>query len=177
MTTHETADREVWLAARRDLLAREKELTRQSDQLARERQALPWVAVEKEYVFDTPAGAKTLAELFEGRSQLLVYHFMAHPEIEGGFCPSCSLSADHFSGPIPHLNERDVTFTCVSRAPLDHILEYRERMGWTFPWASSLGSDFNYDMGVSFTDEQRAGTAPAEYNFAPIEQPSRSFRA
>ena len=171
MPKHETASREEWLAARRDLLARDKALTRMSDQLARERQALPWVRVDKEYVFETVGGSRTLAELFDGRSQLLVYHFMFHEEIDGDFCPSCSLAADHFDGPLPHLNERDVTFTCVSRAPLDRIEDYKERMGWSFPWASSLGSDFNPDFHVSFTDGQRAGTEPAEYNFAPADRP------
>jgi predicted dithiol-disulfide oxidoreductase (DUF899 family) len=171
MTTHATASRDEWLDARRDLLAREKELTKLSDDLARERQELPWVPVDKEYAFETPEGTKTLAELFDGRSQLLVYHFMFHPEIDGDFCPSCSLAADHFDGPRPHLNQRDVTLTCVSRAPLDRIEAYKERMGWTFPWASSLGSDFNYDLNVSFTDEQRSGEADAEYNFRPIDEP------
>jgi predicted dithiol-disulfide oxidoreductase (DUF899 family) len=171
MPTHETCGREEWLAARRDLLAREKQLTRLSDEVARERLALPWVEVDKPYSFETPAGTKSLEELFDGRSQLLVYHFMYSPEIDGGFCKSCSLTADHLDGPLPHLNARDVTLTCASRAPLDEIESYRERMGWAFPWASSLGSDFNYDFQASFTDEQRAGREPAEYNFAPIDEP------
>ena len=171
MPTHEISGREEWLAARRDLLTREKQLTRLTDEIARERQALPWVKVDEPYAFDTPDGTKTLAELFDGRSQLLVYHFMYSPEIDGGFCKSCSLLADHLDGPRPHLNARDVTLTCVSRAPLDEIDAYKTRMGWSFPWASSLPSSFNYDFQASFTDAQRAGTAPAEYNFAPIEEP------
>jgi predicted dithiol-disulfide oxidoreductase (DUF899 family) len=168
---HRTASREEWLAARRELLAKEKELTRLSDELARERLELPWVPLEKEYRFETPEGTKTLAELFDGRSQLLVYHFMYSLEIDGEFCRSCSLAADHFDGPAAHLNARDVSFTAIARAPLDKIEAYKARMGWEFPWASSLGSDFNFDFNVSFTEAQRAGEAEAEYNFAPIEQP------
>jgi predicted dithiol-disulfide oxidoreductase (DUF899 family) len=170
MTTHEVATREDWLAARRELLEREKELTKLSDDLAEHRRALPWVRVDKDYTFDTPAGAKTLAELFDGRSQLLVYHFMVSDKIDGEFCPSCSLAAEHFDGPIPHLNQRDVTLTAISRAPLDKLEAYKERMGWRFPWASSLGSDFNYDFNVSFTEEQQNG-APAEYNFRSADSP------
>jgi len=168
-TAHRTATREEWLVARRELLEKEKELTRRSDELARERLELPWVPVEKEYRFDTPEGTKTLAELFEGRSQLLVYHFMYSPEIDGEFCPSCSLAADHFDGPRAHLEQRDVSFTAIARGPLEKIEAYKARMGWEFPWVSSLGSDFNYDFNVSFTQEQRAGEA--EYNFSPIKQP------
>ena len=171
MPTHEVSGRAEWLAARRDLLAREKHLTRLSDEIARERQALPWVRVDKEYEFETPDGTRTLAELFDGRSQLLVYHFMYSPEIDGGFCPSCSLLADHLDGPLPHLNARDVTLTCVSRAPVEEIEAYKERMSWGFPWASALESDFNFDFHASFTDAQRNGEEPAEYNFAPIEEP------
>ncbi len=170
-TAHPTATREEWLVARRELLEKEKELTRRSDELARERLELPWVPVEKEYRFETPEGTKSLADLFEGRSQLLVYHFMYSPEIDGEFCPSCSLAADHFDGPAPHLAARGVGFTAISRAPLDKIEAYKARMGWEFPWASSLGSDFNFDFNVSFTEEQRAGEAEAEYNFAPIPEP------
>jgi predicted dithiol-disulfide oxidoreductase (DUF899 family) len=156
--------REEWLAARRELLAAEKEHTRRGDELARRRRALPRVAVEKEYGFDTEDGRKTLAELFEGRSQLLVYHFMFGPEYEAG-CPSCSAIADGFNGIVPHLAHRaDVTMLCVSRAPLAKLLAYRERMGWTFPWASSYGGDFNYDFATSRSEEAlREG---GEYNFA-----------
>ena len=169
MTDHRTADRQEWLAARRDLLEKEKELTRLSDELARERLELPWVPLDKDYRFETTEGTKTLAELFDGRSQLLVYHFMYSPEIDGEFCPSCSLSADHFDGPSAHLAERDVSFACISRAPVEKIEAYKQRMGWEFPWVSSLGSDFNYDFNVSFTEEEQKGEGT--YNFGPIEQP------
>jgi predicted dithiol-disulfide oxidoreductase (DUF899 family) len=155
--------REEWRAAREELLQREKELTRRSDELARERQELPWVPVEKEYTFETDDGTKTLAELFDGRSQLLIYHFMFGPEYTAG-CPTCSAGADTFDGAVPHLNARDVTFLCVSRAPLERLQAYKQRMGWSFPWASSLGTDFNFDFGVSHTEEQMAqflqGDAP-----------------
>ena len=161
--------RAEWLAARRALLAREKELTRLSDELARERQELPWVPVEKEYTLATAAGTRTLAQLFDGRSQLLVYHFMFSPEIPGEFCPSCSSFADQLDGAIPHLNARDVTMICIARAPVDKIEAYKRRMGWRFPWASSLDSEFNFDYGVSFTEQQRA--AGAEYNFRWIDEP------
>src|SRR3954452_5497425 len=153
MTAHKVGTREEWLSARRELLAAEKEHTRRGDELARQRRELPWVPVEKEYVFDTEEGRKTLAELFAGRPQLLVYHFMFGPEYEAG-CPSCSAIADGFNGFVPHLAHRaDVTMLCVSRAPLPKLLAYRERMGWTFPWASSAGSDFNYDFATSRTEE------------------------
>ena len=139
MTAHTVGTREEWLAARRDLLAAEKEHTRRADELARRRRELPWVPVEKAYAFDTEDGRKTLAGLFDGRSQLIVYHFMFGPEYESG-CPSCSAIADGFNGVVPHLAHRaDVTMLCVSRAPLAKLLAYRERMGWTFPWASSHG--------------------------------------
>ena len=155
--------REEWLAARNALLEREKELTRRGDELARERRELPWVPVEKEYSFETDDGTKTLAELFHGRSQLLVYHFMFGPEYTAG-CPTCSAGADTFDGAVPHLNARDVTFLCVSRAPLEKLQAYKQRMGWSFPWASSLGTDFNFDFDVSHTEEQLAqflqGDAP-----------------
>jgi predicted dithiol-disulfide oxidoreductase (DUF899 family) len=150
---HKIGTREEHQAARDALLEREKELTRRSDELARERRELPWVAIEKEYSFDTEGGTKTLAELFDGRSQLVVYHFMFGPAYEAG-CPVCSSSADSFDGAFAHLNARDTTFTAISRAPLDKLLAYRERMGWTFPWASSEGSDFNFDFGASQTEEQ-----------------------
>jgi predicted dithiol-disulfide oxidoreductase (DUF899 family) len=168
MTQHQTATRGEWLAARRDLLEREKELTRRSDELARERQALPWVRIEEEYRFETGAGTKTLAELFRDRSQLMVYHFMFSPEWEEG-CPSCSLSADGFDGQMVHLNQRDVTMIAVSRAPLEKLEAYKRRMGWHFDWVSSLGSDFNFDFGVSFSDADRA--RGVDYNFEPIGDP------
>jgi predicted dithiol-disulfide oxidoreductase (DUF899 family) len=153
---HERAGtREEWLAARESLLEREKELTRRSDELARERQALPWVRIEKEYHFATEQGTKTLAELFDGRSQLLVYHFMFGPDYEAG-CPVCSSSADTVNGAVPHLNARDLTMLYVSRAPLEKLEAYKRRMGWTFPWASSYESDFNFDFEVSAPKEQVA---------------------
>jgi predicted dithiol-disulfide oxidoreductase (DUF899 family) len=157
--------REEWLAARTALLEKEKELTRRSDELARERQELPWVRIEKDYEFETGEGTKTLAELFDGRSQLLVYHFMFGPDYTAG-CPTCSAIADSFDGFVVHLNHHDVTMLCVSRAPLEKLEAYKRRLGWQFPWASSYGSDFNFDFGVSFTDDQlRSG---AEYNFRTV---------
>ncbi len=155
MTAHKVGTREEWQRARDELLVREKELTRRNDELARERRELPWVAIDKEYRFDTEAGSRTLAELFDGRSQLVVYHFMFGPQYEAG-CPVCSSAADMFDGAAEHLRARDVTFTCVSRASLPKLLAYRERMGWTFPWASSAGTDFNFDFGVSHTEEEIA---------------------
>jgi predicted dithiol-disulfide oxidoreductase (DUF899 family) len=154
MPDHRVGTREEWAAARADLLEREKALTRESDELARLRRELPWVRVEKEYGFDTEAGERTLADLFDGRSQLLVYHFMFGPEYSAG-CPVCSSGADTFDGAVPHLNAKDVTFTCVSRAPLDRLLEYRERMGWSFPWVSQKG-DFNADFGALNRPEELA---------------------
>jgi predicted dithiol-disulfide oxidoreductase (DUF899 family) len=148
MTDHKTGTRAQWLAAREELLAREKEHTRLGDELARRRRELPWVPVEKEYRFHTDDGPRTLAELFDGRGQLLVYHFMFGPGYEGG-CPSCSSTADSFNGVLAHLRARDVTMICVSRAPIGKLLAYRERMGWDFTWASSHDSDFNVDFGVS----------------------------
>jgi predicted dithiol-disulfide oxidoreductase (DUF899 family) len=162
------ATRAQWLAERRALLEREKELTRLRDELAEERRRLPWVPVEKHYEFDTPDGVRTLAELFDGRSQLLVYHFMFGPDWTEG-CPSCSFWADSFDGAVLHLRHRDVTMIAVSRAPLDALLAYRERMGWSFAWVSSLRNDFNFDYGVSFTESQRAGGA--EYNYRLVEKP------
>jgi predicted dithiol-disulfide oxidoreductase (DUF899 family) len=155
MTDHKVGTREEWLAARAELLEQEKELTRRSDELARQRRELPWVPIEKEYSFETDAGTKTLAELFEGRSQLLVYHFMFGPEYTAG-CPVCSSGADTFDGAVPHLKARDVTFLCGSRAPLERLQAYKRRMGWTFPWVSSEGSDFNFDFNVSHTEEELA---------------------
>jgi predicted dithiol-disulfide oxidoreductase (DUF899 family) len=154
MPEHRTATREEWLAARGELLEREKELTRRSDELAKERMELPWVPVEKDYSFETEEGTKTLAELFGGRSQLLVYHFMFGPEYTAG-CPICSAAAGCFDGSVVHLNHRGVTFLCASRAPLERLQAYKRRMGWSFPWVSSLGSHFNFDFGVSFTKEQQ----------------------
>jgi predicted dithiol-disulfide oxidoreductase (DUF899 family) len=149
--------REEWLAARIALLEREKALTRRSDELAREREQLPWVRVDKEYAFDTNEGVKTLAELFDGRSQLLVYHFMFGPTVEGwpeAGCPGCSFTADSLDGAVVHLPHRDVTFVAVSKAPLENLNAYKERMGWGFPWVSYGDSDFNLDFGV-FTEEGR----------------------
>jgi predicted dithiol-disulfide oxidoreductase (DUF899 family) len=155
MPEHEVGTREQHQAAREELLKREKELTRRSDELARERRELPWVRVEKEYEFDTDDGKKTLEELFNGRSQLLVYHFMFGPRYEAG-CPVCSSGADTYDGAVPHLKARDVTFLCDSRAPLEKLNAYKQRMGWSFPWVSSLETDFRFDFGVSQTDEQAA---------------------
>jgi len=168
MDMHRTGTRDQWRAEREALLAREKELTRLGDELARERQALPWVPVEQEYVFDTPDGRRSLAELFDGRSQLLVYHFMLGPEAEE-VCPSCSSIADGVNGPHVHLEHHDVAFVAVSRAPLAKIEAYRARMGWTFRWASSHGSDFNFDFGVSSTEERPLH----EYNFRAIPEADR----
>jgi predicted dithiol-disulfide oxidoreductase (DUF899 family) len=162
MTKHATGTREEWLAARIALLAAEKELTRRSDQLARQRQELPWVRLDKEYSFATDEGNASLADLFRGRSQLLVYHFMFGPDYTAG-CPACSAIADGFNGFTPHLANHDVMLWAVSRAPLDKLHAYKQRMGWSFPWASSQDSDFNFDFDVSLTQEQqRSGS---EYNF------------
>src|SRR5215211_5968353 len=162
MTDHKTGTREEWLAARRELLEAEKALTRRSDELARQRQELPWVRIDKEYRFETEDGTASLADLFRGRSQLLTYHFMFGPEYTAG-CPSCSAIADCFDGFIVHLNNHDVTMLCVSRAPLEKLQAYKRRMGWQFPWVSSLGSDFNFDFDVSFTEEQQR--EPVTYNY------------
>ena len=155
MPAHTVGTREEHARARAEVLAREKELTRANDELSRARRELPWVPVESEYRFDTEAGPRTLAELFDGRPQLVVYHFMFGPSYEAG-CPVCSSAADSFNGAVPHLNARGVTFTCISRAPLSRLQAYRERMGWSFPWASSLESPFNFDFGASATPEQLA---------------------
>ncbi len=157
MTEHRVGTREEWLAARVALLAEEKELTRRSDELARKRRELPWVPVKKEYVFETGERPRTLAELFDGRSQLLVYHFMFGPSVEGwpeAGCPGCSYTADSLDGAVIHLTHRDVTFVAVSRAPVERLHAYRERMGWGFPWVSFGDSDFNLDLAV-FTEEGR----------------------
>jgi len=153
MVQHKAATREEWLAARNALLVKEKELTRRSDQLAAERRNLPWVPIEKEYSFDTGDGPRTLPELFDGRSQLIVYHFMFGPAYTAG-CPVCSSAADTFNGAVPHLNARDVTFTCISRAPLDKLQAYERRMGWSFPWASSYGNDYNFDLEISRPEQE-----------------------
>ncbi|MFF4117527.1 DUF899 domain-containing protein [Streptomyces sp. NPDC001714] len=163
MTTHKTGTREEWLAARLELLKAEKELTRRGDELARQRQELPWVRVDKDYRFETSEGTVSLAGLFQGRSQLLVYHFMFGPDYTAG-CPSCSAIADGFDGSVIHLAHHDVAFWAVSRAPLAKLHTYRQRMGWSFPWASSYGSDFNFDFGVAHTEQEWEAGAVA-YNF------------
>jgi predicted dithiol-disulfide oxidoreductase (DUF899 family) len=172
MTTHKTGTREEWLAARLDLLGAEKELTRRSDEVARRRQELPWVRIDKAYRFETDDGTASLADLFRGRSQLLIYHFMFGPDYTGG-CPACSSIADGFGGFVIHLANHDVTLAAVSRAPLAKLQAYKRRMGWAFPWASSLGSDFNFDFKVEVTEEQqREGSI--EYNYrreAPAREP------
>jgi predicted dithiol-disulfide oxidoreductase (DUF899 family) len=163
MTTHKTGTRKEWLTARLELLEAEKELTRRSDELARRRQELPWVRIDKEYRFDTDEGNASLADLFRGRSQLLVYHFMFGPDYKAG-CPSCSAIADGFNGIAVHLANHDVMLWAVSRAPLAKLQAYKRRMGWTFPWASSFGSDFNPDFSVGFSEaQQREGGI--EYNY------------
>lgn len=167
---HPVVSRDQWIAERKALLAREKELTRLRDQIARERRALPWVRVEKNYVFDTPQGARTLADLFEGRCQLLVQHFMFGPGWEEG-CKSCSFMADHNDGANMHLAQRDITLLAVSRAPLADIERFRQRMGWQFNWVSSYGNDFNYDFGVSFTPEEMA-RGEVYYNYVMQSFPS-----
>ena len=163
ITTYKTGTREEWLAARLDLLAAEKELTRRSDELAQRRQELPWVRVDKAYRFETDEGSASLADLFRGRSQLLVYHFMFGPNYKAG-CPSCSTIADAFDGFVVHLANHDVTLSAVSRAPLAKLQAYKQRMGWTFPWASSHGADFNFDFNVSITEEQQR-KGGVEYNY------------
>lgn len=174
VTAHATGTREEWLAARLELLEAEKELSRRGDDVARQRQALPWVRIDEPYAFDTIDGSATLAELFRGRSQLIVYHFMFGPDWEEG-CPSCSSVADGFDGTHRHLHNHDVAFTAVSRAPLGTLVAYRTRMGWSFPWASSAPSTFNFDFDVSFTPDRVA--AGQTYNYRPLaatlEDPSR----
>ena len=163
MTDHKIGTRDEWLAARLELLEAEKALTRRGDELARRRQELPWVRIDKEYRFETDDGSASLADLFRGRSQLLIYHFMFGPEYEAG-CPSCSAIADGFDGSVVHLANHDVTLCAVSRAPLAKLQAYRQRMGWSFPWASSFGSDFNYDFQAGHTREQQQ-SGVGEYNF------------
>ncbi|RDJ25151.1 DUF899 domain-containing protein [Bosea caraganae] len=163
MQQHPIVSREEWLAARQALLAHEKEETRLRDKVRAARQALPWVKLGKDYAFETPTGTRKLADLFDGRSQLMIYHFMFGPDWEAG-CPGCSFLADHLDGTLPHLNNHDVTLVAVSRAPLAKIEAYKRRMGWGFPWVSSFGSDFNSDFHVSFTPEELASGA-VDYNF------------
>ena len=166
--THPTATRDEWRAQRIDLLAREKELTRLRDELSAARRAMPWVPIDQAYRFESETGSKSLADLFDGRSQLVVYHFKFGPDWGEG-CPSCSFWADSFDGIGVHLAHRDTTFVAVSEAPLSKLLAYRQCMGWSFPWVSSGGSDFNYDFGVSFTPEQQASSG--DYNFRTVERP------
>lgn len=168
MTTHRVGTREEWTAARCALLEAEKDLNRRRDELAEQRRALPWVRVDTPYSFDGPDGTVSLDELFDGRGQLLVYHFMFGPDWDEG-CPSCSFWADSFDGVGVHLAHRDVTFVCVSRAAYPKLAAYRQRMGWSFPWFSSAPSDFNVDFGVSFTPEQQANGGT--YNFAHQDHP------
>ncbi len=184
MTKHRTGTRKEWLAARLELLEAEKELTRHSDDLARRRQELPWVRIDKEYRFETDEGSASLADLFRGRSQLLVYHFMFGPDYTAG-CPSCSAIADGFNGVVVHLANHDVMLWTVSRAPLAKLQAYKRRMGWVFPWASSSGSDFNFDFNVSFTEEQQR-EGRVEYNYqrgghamdmTPVPEPVRKLAA
>ena len=160
---NEVVSRDKWLAARLELLEAEKELTRRSDELARQRQELPWVRIDKEYRFETDQGSASLADLFRGRSQLLVYHFMFGPDYKAG-CPSCSAIADGFDGFVVHLANHDITLSAVSRAPLAKLQAYKRRMGWSFPWASAFGSEFNYDFQTANTEEQQRSGA-VEYNF------------
>src|ERR1700736_3042437 len=167
MTDHKIGTREEWLAARLELLEAEKALTRRGDELAQRRQELPWVRVDKEYRFETDEGKASLADLFRGHSQLLIYHFMFGPEYTAG-CPSCSAIADGFDGSVVHLANHDVTLCAVSRAPLPKLQGYKKRMGWSFPWASSFGSDFNYDFQVAHTKEQEQSGA-VEYNFRAMD--------
>jgi predicted dithiol-disulfide oxidoreductase (DUF899 family) len=167
---HAVVSQTEWLAARKALLAKEKEFSKARDQLSAARRELPWVKVEKNYIFDGPNGKETLSDLFAGRSQLIVYHFMLGPGWKDG-CPSCSLLADHFDGATIHLAQRDVTLVVVSRAPLAEIEAYKKRMGWRFKWVSSFGTDFNRDFHVSFTPEEKA-RGKVEYNYTMTEFPS-----
>ena len=168
MTSHTTGTYEEWLAAREELLAREKEHTRQGDELARQRRELPWARVEKEYRFDTDDGTRTLSELFDGRSQLLVYHFMFGPSYQAG-CPTCSSIADGVNGIVPHLNARDATMLFVSQAPVAKLQAYKHRMGWSFPWVSSANGEFNVDLGFSSSEEQtREWVTPMLEQLPPV---------
>jgi predicted dithiol-disulfide oxidoreductase (DUF899 family) len=167
MPNHTVGTREEWLAARAELLEREKALTRENDEISEQRRELPWVLVDKEYSFETEDGTKTLTELFDGRSQLVIYHFMFGEAYTAG-CPVCSSGADTYDGAVAHLNARDVTFLCVSRAPLDRLLEYRRRMGWSLPWVSQNG-DFNADFGAAYTQEQLAPVLESD-NLGPVPE-------
>ena len=160
---HKVVSRKTWLAARLKLLKAEKELTRRSDELAGQRQELPWVRIAKDYRFETDEGKASLADLFRGRSQLVVYHFMFGPDYTVG-CPACSATADSFNGVLPHLEARDVTMICISRAPLEKLLAFRRRMGWSFNWVSSHGNDFNFDFGVSASEPPHKNASPLEAN-------------
>jgi predicted dithiol-disulfide oxidoreductase (DUF899 family) len=181
---HQVVSRDEWLKARLDLLEEEKELTRRSDELARRRQELPWVRIDKAYRFETDRGSAALKDLFGGRSQLLVYHFMFGPDYTAG-CPSCSAIADGFDGSVVHLENHDVAFSAVSRAPLAKLQAYKQRMGWSFPWASSRDSDFNFDFNVSFSEEQqREGTVDYNYqrgghalDMTPVPEPVAKLAA
>jgi predicted dithiol-disulfide oxidoreductase (DUF899 family) len=166
MTDHKVVSRTEWQAARDELLQREKEHTRMGDELARQRRELPWVAVDKQYHFDTDGGTRTLAELFDGRSQLLIYHFMFGPSYAAG-CPVNSSMADGLDGLLPHLHARDVTLLLVSQAPLEKLRAYKQRMGWSIPWASAANTDFNFDFGASFTPEQVRAFLPADESVLP----------
>jgi predicted dithiol-disulfide oxidoreductase (DUF899 family) len=168
---HEIVSHDAWVVARKQHLAAEKAFTKARDELSRQRRALPWVKIDTEYVFETPTGPRTLADLFQGRSQLIVYHFMLGPGWEQG-CPSCSFLADHFDGANIHLAQRDVTLVVVSRAPLSEIEAFKKRMGWQFPWVSSQGSSFNYDFHVSFTDDEFA-RGKVYYNYDLEQFPSQ----
>ncbi|KQY11316.1 DUF899 domain-containing protein [Rhizobium sp. Root482] len=166
MSDNSIVSRDEWLEARKTLLTLEKEETKLRDKIRAERLKLPWVRVDKTYLFDTPQGKKSLADLFDGRSQLMIYHFMFGPDWDAG-CPGCSFLSDHIDGTLPHLNNHDVTYVAVSRAPLEKIEAYKKRMGWKFPWVSSFGSDFNFDYHVSFTAEELE-SGKIYYNFGPL---------
>jgi predicted dithiol-disulfide oxidoreductase (DUF899 family) len=167
MSDHTVIGRDEWRAARDELIAREKQHTRAADELARQRRELPWVAMEKEYRFDAEGGTRTLAELFDGRSQLLVYHFMFGPDYEAG-CPTCSSMADGMNGLLPHLHARDLTLAFVSRAPIEKLEAYKQRMGWSIPWASSANTDFSFDVDASVPVEQTREQMPPEDQLPPI---------
>lgn len=169
MPKHQVVTHEKWIEARKALLAKEREATHLRDEVSRLRLQLPWEKVEKKYTFDTPSGKKSLADLFEGRSQLIVYHFMFGPGWEEG-CPSCSYLMDHVDGTLPHLSARDITFSAISRAPIEAIQGFKKRMGWRFNWASSGGTDFNYDLQVSFTKQQLA-EGKVTYNYSEMKPP------
>ena len=167
MPEHKIGTQQEWQAARDELLTEEKQLTHRGDKLAEKRRGLPWVPVEKEYELETADGKKSLADLFDGRSQLLIYHFMFGPSYKAA-CPTCSSIVDGFDGLLPHLHARDLTMFLVSRAPLEKLLAYKERLGWSIPWASSANSDFNFDFGASFHEEQMRAAMPPEDQLPPI---------